>query len=143
MGNDRRKRYPETRQIVFKERGDSRGKLIVIEGEKDIPFEIARAFYIYESDRTAVRGCHAIRRSEFVLINVSGSSKVRVADGAQSQTYSLDKPSMGVYLPKMVWKEMYDFSENSVLLCLASEPYDAAEYIRDYDEYLREMQTYE
>ncbi|MGO5029159.1 sugar 3,4-ketoisomerase [Candidatus Agathobaculum pullicola] len=125
--------------LQFKQNGDQRGHLVVVEGNKDIPFSIARIFYIYGSDREVVRGCHANRRSEFVLINVSGTSKVKVMDGKAEKVIVLDKPHMGVYLPEMVWKEMYDFSEDSVLLCIASEVYDPSEYIRDYAEYLKEI----
>ena len=125
--------------LEFKQNGDDRGHLVVVEGNKDVPFPIARIFYIYGSDRDVVRGCHANRRSEFVLINVSGTSKVKVMDGREEKVIALDKPHMGVYLPQMVWKEMYDFSPDSVLLCIASELYDPSEYIRDYQEYLKEI----
>ena len=119
--------------------GDERGKLVVIEGGQAIPFEIKRVFYIYGSDATVVRGQHANRDSEFVLINVAGKSKVRITDGKESFVAVLDKPMMGVYIPQMVWKDMYDFSPDSVLLVLASTHYDGGEYIRDYDTYLQEM----
>lgn len=125
--------------LNFKDLGDERGKLVVIEGNQDIPFEIRRTFYIYDSDSTIVRGQHANRDSEFVLINVAGSSKVRITDGKEEFVVELNKPMMGVYIPKMVWKDMYDFSSDSVLLVLASTHYDGAEYIRDYDEYLKIM----
>ena len=112
----------------------------VVEGMKDIPFEIKRVFYIYGSDADVVRGCHANRRSEFVLINVAGQSKVRVRDGAGNEAvFSINRPHTGLYLPRMVWKDMYDFSPDSVLLVLSNEPYDAAEYIRDYDAFVREV----
>lgn len=127
-------------KLRFQENGDERGKLVAVEGLKDIPFQIARIFYIYGSDRDAVRGCHANRRSEFVLINVCGSSKVMASDGRRKEEFCLDTPYSGVYLPKMTWKEMYDFSPDSILLCLASEPYDPEEYIRDYDAYIKEVQ---
>ena len=118
--------------------GDERGELIVIEGAQDIPFEIKRVFYMYGSDDTVVRGQHANLRTEFALINVAGTSKVKVKDGKGNETiYLLNRPNTGIYLPKMTWKEMYDFSADSVLLVLASEHYDASEYIRDYDEYLK------
>lgn len=124
--------------LEFIENGDERGKLVVVEGEKDIPFEIKRIFYIYGSDADVVRGRHANRRTEFVLINVAGTSKVRVKDGKGNEAvFVLNRPHTGVYLPRMVWKDMYDFSGDSVLLCLASEHYDAAEYIRDYDEFVK------
>ena len=112
------------RLLNFNEKGDERGKLVIVEGNQDIPFEIKRLFYIHGSDKDVVRGKHANRESEFVLINVSGTSKVMVTDGKNKQVVELTKPRQGVYLPKMVWKEMYDFSPDSVLLVLASTHYD-------------------
>lgn len=124
--------------LEFPQHGDERGHLVIAEGGKDIPFEIKRIFYIYGSDADVVRGQHANKKSEFVLINVAGQSKVRVKDGKGNEAvFSLNRPHTGIYLPKMVWKDMYDFSEDSVLLCLSSEHYDPAEYIRDYDEFLK------
>ncbi len=125
--------------LHFGDLGDERGKLVVIEGGQAIPFDIQRVFYIYESDATVVRGQHANRESEFVLINVAGKSKVRITDGKEEIVIELDRPMMGVYIPKMIWKDMYDFSSDSVLLVLASTHYDGSEYIRDYDEYLKEI----
>ena len=122
--------------LEFNDLGDERGKLVVIEGNQSIPFEIKRVFYIYDSDSDVVRGQHANRESEFVLINVSGSSKVYIDDGMENMVVELNRPMMGVYIPKMVWKDMYDFSEDSVLLVLANTHYDGQEYIRDYDEYI-------
>lgn len=125
--------------LEFGDMGDERGKLVVVEGAMDIPFEIKRVFYIYGSDSSVIRGQHANRDSEFVLINVSGSSKVRVDNGFEEEIIELNRPRMGLYLPTMVWKDMYDFSEDSVLLVLANTHYDGNEYIRDYDEYLKEV----
>ena len=130
---------PEAKIMRFQEITDGRGSLVVVEDLKDIPFRIARIFYIYGTDTEAVRGCHANRKTEFVLINVCGSSKVKAMNGRTEEVYVLDKPSVGVYLPKMVWKEMYDFSADSVLLCLCSENYDPGEYIRDYKAFLKEV----
>ncbi|GKX67455.1 sugar 3,4-ketoisomerase [Inconstantimicrobium mannanitabidum] len=127
------------KMIEFKQHGDDRGKLVVVEGMKDVPFDIKRIFYIYGSDSKVVRGQHANRRSEFVLINVCGSSKVRIRDGNRDEVVELDKPHTGIYIPKMVWKDMYDFSEDSILLVLASECYDNSEYIRNFDEYIKEV----
>lgn len=123
--------------INFADLGDERGKLVVIEGSQDIPFDIKRVFYIYGSDKTVVRGEHANQESEFVLINVAGKSKVRITDGNEEIIVELNKPMMGVYIPKMIWKDMYDFSSDSVLLVLASTHYDGREYIRNYDDYLQ------
>lgn len=127
----------QAQMLEFSEHGDERGHLVVVEGGIDVPFEIRRIFYIYGSDTDIIRGQHANRESEFVLINVSGQSKVKVKDGKGNETlFLLNRPHTGIYLPKMVWKDMYDFSEDSVLLCLASEHYDEKEYIRDYDEFV-------
>ena len=125
--------------ITFNDLGDERGKLVVIEGNESIPFDIKRVFYIYGSDSTVVRGQHANRVSEFVLINVAGTSKVRITDGKEEMIVELNKPMMGVYIPKMIWKDMYDFSADSVLLVLANTHYDGSEYIRDYEDYLKEI----
>lgn len=125
--------------IQFADLGDERGKLVVIEGNRAIPFDIKRVFYIYESDSTVVRGQHANKESEFVLINVAGQSKVRITDGTEEFIVELNKPMMGVYIPKMIWKDMYDFSKDSVLLVLASTHYDGTEYIRNFAEYTRLM----
>ncbi len=127
------------RIIKFNQKGDDRGHLVIVEGLVDIPFEIKRIFYIYGSDSHVIRGNHANRKSEFVLINVSGQSKVKVDDGRSTEIIELNEPHMGIYLPCMLWKEMYDFSADSVLLVLASEVYDPQEYIRDYEAYRNEV----
>lgn len=93
---------------------------------------------MYASDRSIVRGNHANRNSEFVLINVHGSSKVRVDDGIHEKIFELSNPYTGLYIPKMIWKEMYGFSEESILLCLSDMEYSACEYIRDYKMFVRE-----
>ncbi len=123
--------------LEFPELGDERGNLVVVEVGIQIPFDIQRIFYIYGSDDTVVRGQHANLRSQFVLVNVAGSSKVKVDNGQETRIIELNKPRMGLYLSQMLWKEMYDFSPDSVLLVLSNEHYDGSEYIRDYDEYVR------
>ena len=125
--------------LKFADLGDERGKLVVIEGSKEIPFDIKRVFYIYGSDPSVIRGQHANRKSEFVLINVAGQSKVRITDGTEELIVELNQPMMGIYIPKMMWKDMYDFSGDSVLLVLASTRYDGTEYIRNYEDYLEIM----
>ncbi len=126
--------------LEFGEFGDERGNLVVAEcGGMDVPFEVKRVFYMYGSDATVIRGRHANRRTEFVLINVSGSSRVKVDNGFETEIVELNRPRMGLYLPCMLWKDMYDFSPDSVLLVLASEHYDGSEYIRDYEEFIKEV----
>lgn len=130
-------KYIGAKRLEFSQCGDESGRLVVVEGMKDIPFEIKRVFYIYGSDASIIRGQHANKRTEFVLINVSGQSKVRVKDRkGNEEVFLLDRPHTGIYLARLIWKEMYDFSPDSVLLCLASEHYDAEEYIRDYSAFI-------
>ena len=121
--------------LNFPQLGDERGNLVVVEGNKDIPFEIKRIFYIYGSDKDVIRGQHANRLSEFVLINISGRCDVFVDDGENQETVILDKPYQGIYLNKMVWKNMLNFSKDAILLVLSNEYYNSEEYIRDYEEF--------
>lgn len=130
----------QIRIMEFPDFGDERGNLVVVESGIDIPFAVKRVFYIYGSDSEVIRGRHANRKSEFVMINVSGKSKVKVDNGYEQRVIELNRPRMGLYLPTMVWKDMYDFSSDSVLLVLASEHYDGEEYIKDYDDYIREIE---
>lgn len=126
----------------FPQKGDERGNLIIAEGGRDVPFEIKRVFYIYGTDRDMVRGEHANRQTEFMLINVSGTSRVKIKDGEGNEAvYILNRPNTGIYIPTMIWKEMYGFSEDSVLLVLASTHYDPDEYIRDYDDFVKEVSS--
>ena len=139
------KKLSDLYQIInFSEYGDERGNLVVAEGDgMDVPFTIRRVFYMYGSDPEIVRGQHANRKTEFVLINVSGTSRVKVDNGFETEVIELNKPRMGLYLKTMLWKDMYDFSPDSVLLVLASEHYDGEEYIRDYEEFLKEVRQHE
>ncbi|MEL7622566.1 MAG: FdtA/QdtA family cupin domain-containing protein [Clostridiales bacterium] len=126
--------------LDFPQYGDDRGNLVVIEALTNIPFMIKRIFYIYGSKNEIVRGNHANRITEFVLINVAGKSKVKILDKeGEEQVFTLDQPNQGLYLPPMVWKEMYDFSSDAVLLVLASQPYLSDEYIRDYESFVKEV----
>lgn len=127
------------KKLVFDQKGDDRGHLVVVEGLKDIPFDVKRIFYIYGSNQDVVRGMHANRNSEFVFINVNGKSKIKIDDGKHTEIIELNQAHTGLYLDKMLWKEMYDFSPDSVLLVLTNTLYDNQEYIRDYSEYLKEV----
>ena len=125
-------------EVCFKNNVDEMGNLTVVEGGLDIPFDIKRIFYIYGGNTQIVRGQHANRYSEFVLICVSGKCRVRVDDGkGRSEVYELNEPYKGLYVPRMYWKEMYDFEKNTVLLAFSSCHYDAQEYIRSYEEFLK------
>ena len=126
-------------QLNFKATGDSRGNMVVVEGGQAVPFDINRLFYIYGTDPEAVRGQHANRNSDFAMVCMCSSCKVKITDGTNEAIVSLDDPTKGIYIPRMLWKDMYDFSEDAVLMVMASTHYDANEYIRDFEEYRKEM----
>lgn len=130
------------RHLKLKNISDKRGSIVIVEGGQDIPFEIARVFYIYGSDADVVRGKHANRNSEFVFVNVAGKSKILITDGVNREIVELNKPNEAIYIPKMIWKEMFDFSENSVLLVFSDKHYDDKEYIYNFKEYLTEMNLF-
>ena len=133
------KYYAGVRMLSFPKFND--GGFIEVEGLRDVPFEIKRVFYIFGKGNVGtVRGKHSNRKSEFVLFNVKGRSKVKTIDEDLNEVvYELNEPNQALYLPKMVWKEMFDFTEDSVLMVLTNEYYDAAEYIREFDEFVAEM----
>jgi dTDP-4-dehydrorhamnose 3,5-epimerase-like enzyme len=134
----------DVKTITLPNIGDQRGYLVVCEGLKDIPFIPKRIFYIYGTQHDITRGQHANMESEFVLINVSGNSKVKVVDtSGDSKIYELNWPHTGIYIPNMIWKDMYDFSDDSVLLCLASTHYNPQEYIKNFNEFLNYRNTHE
>ena len=128
------------RIINFQEKGDSRGSLIAIEANKDIPFEIKRVYYIFDTKEGVVRGHHAHKTLEQVLICVSGSCIIVLDDGKKRNEVLLDKPNIGLYVGPNMWREMKDFTPDAVLLVLASDWYDEADYIRDYSEFLAYLQ---
>lgn len=127
-----------TGMYKFKVYNDKYGKLTPIEAKKDIPFEIKRVYYITNVEEGITRGFHSHRNLHQVLICVSGSVKVRTKTPVDEEIYELKDSTDGLYIGPMVWREMFDFSENAVLLVLASELYDEADYIRNYDFYLEE-----
>ena len=124
--------------IDIKEFGDDRGHLASFESGSNCPFDVKRVFYIFDTQSDVSRGNHANKFSEFLLVSVSGSCKVKVDDGkGHTDIVTLDSPLKALYLGNMVWKEMYDFSENAVLMVLASTYYDNSEYIRNYDDFIK------
>lgn len=126
--------------IDFLIRGDARGSLVAIEENKDIPFEIKRVFYIFNTQgQDVIRGDHANRKSKFVLVMLSGSCKVKIYSNGGSEIVELNSPDKGLFLNNLVWKEMHDFSDNAVMLVLASELFDAEEYIDSLEDLLVEL----
>lgn len=123
------------RLLDFPQYGDKRGQLVAIEEGLNIPFKIKRVYYMYDTRSNVRRGFHAHKKLEQVLLCVNGSCKVHLDDGVSTSEITLNKPYKGLYIKNNIWREMYDFSEDAVLLVLASELYDEADYIRDYDEF--------
>lgn len=115
---------------------DMRGSLSVGEFGTDIPFEVQRYFLVYDVPSVEIRGEHAHRSCKQFLIAVKGSVHVVADDGSNREQFLLDKPGVGLYLPPMVWGIQYRYSPDAVLLVLASQHYDSADYVRDYDEFL-------
>ena len=123
-------------KYMFQPHGDARGQLIALEEFKDIPFHIKRVYYLYDTNPGVVRGMHAHKSLEQILICIHGSCKVKLDDGKENKIVPLERPYEGVYIAHNVWREMFDFSEDAVLLVLASELYDEGDYIRDYETFL-------
>ncbi len=115
---------------------DPRGNLSVIEELKDIPFKIERTYWIYDVPGGEKRGGHAYKENQEFIIALSGSFDVILDDGEVKQSFSLNRSYNGLYVPKGLWREMYNFSTNSLALVLSSTKYDATDYIRDYNEFL-------
>jgi dTDP-4-dehydrorhamnose 3,5-epimerase-like enzyme len=126
----------QIKKYTFPIHGDERGQLVAVEELKDVPFDIKRVYYLYETVQGVCRGFHAHKNLQQVLICVHGSCKVLLDDGREKRDVLLDKPNEGLYISNNVWREMYDFSPDAVLLVLASQLYDEADYIRDYDDFL-------
>lgn len=114
---------------------DSRGTLTFLESQRHLPFAIRRAYWIYDVPGGEVRGAHAYRNLQEFIIAVSGSFDVSLDDGREETLYSMNRAYQGLYVPSMLWRQLRNFSTNSVALILASAPYDADDYVRDYDEF--------
>ncbi len=125
----------EVKKYLFPPHGDDRGQLVAIEAMKDLPFEVKRVYYIYDTLPNVRRGFHAHLNLQQILVCVHGSCKIHLDNGHEQEEVLLDKPNEGLYIANDMWREMYDFSEGAVLLVLASEYYDEADYIRNYDEF--------
>lgn len=128
--------------IEFKKIGDETGKLTPIEVQQDIPFEIKRVYYISDVQKGITRGFHSHRHLEQVLICISGNVKIRVNTPLEEQIIELHESNKGLYIGHMVWREMFEFSEDAVLLVLASEHYSEDDYIRDFKIYWKEAVEY-
>lgn len=121
-------------------RGDARGSLIALEGGRDVPFDIARVYYIFGTQPGACRGFHAHRSLQQWAVCVSGTCTVVIDDGRERKSVVLDTPTRALEIGPMIWREMRDFSADALLLVLASAPYEEPDYIRDYDTFKRVVQ---
>lgn len=117
--------------------GDRRGNLSFAEELHHVPFAVQRIYWIYDVPGGAVRGGHAYRENEEFIIALSGSFDVVIDDGNGKSVFSLNRSYYGLYVPKGLWREMENFSTNSLALIMASAPYDETDYIRDYQEFKR------
>lgn len=127
----------KTKLISLKTLGDERGSLIALEENYNIPFAIKRVYYIFDTKEGVSRGFHAHIGLKQLAICVRGSCTFVVNDGTSKKTISLKRPDEGLLIEGLIWREMHDFSEDCVLLVLASEHYDENDYIRDYDTFLK------
>ncbi len=125
----------DCRLIDIRKYSDTRGYLSVIETDIDVPFEIKRIYYLYMVPEIA-RGAHAHKELKQLLIATSGSVDVIMDDGTNKSIFRLDKPWKGLLVAPGLWRDLENFSGGAVLMCIASEKYDAADYIRDYNEFL-------
>ncbi|MGE6648196.1 sugar 3,4-ketoisomerase [Shewanella colwelliana] len=123
--------------IDFKSLGDERGDLVAIENNKSIPFEIKRVYYVFKTQKGVARGFHAHKELKQIAICVSGNCKFIMDDGKVKESFVLDNPQKGLYIDKMQWHEMHDFSDDCVLLVLANDIYDETDYIRDYSDFIK------
>lgn len=123
--------------IDLRKISDPRGNLTVIEENGDIPFEIRRVYYLYDVPGGESRGAHAHKELYQLIVAASGSFTVTLDDGNEKISYNLKRPYYGLLIVPGIWRDLDDFSSGSVLLCMASEHYDEADYIRDYEEFVK------
>ena len=133
----------EITKYPFPPHGDDRGQLVAIEAMEHIPFQVNRVYYIYDTLPGVRRGFHAHRNLQQILICVHGSCRIHLDNGFETAEVLLDKPNEGLYISNDMWREMYDFSEGAVLLVLASNHYDEADYIRNYEDFINMVRNKE
>ncbi len=125
------------RQIELPQIHDPRGDLTFVEGQRHVPFNIARVYYLYNVPVDSERGGHAHKELEQVIFALSGSFRVKIDDGHEKSEYWLRDPRRGLYISRLIWREMDAFSQGAVCMVLASHPYDEADYFRDYEDFIR------
>ena len=123
--------------LEFQSNGDDRGSLVALESYKNIPFDIKRVYYIFDTKVDVIRGLHAHKELLQVMVCLKGSCHIMLDNGSTKEQIVLDSPNKGLLIDSMMWREMHDFSADCVLLVLANEHYDESDYIRDYDEFVK------
>lgn len=123
--------------IQLQVHGDERGSLIALEESKNIPFNIKRIYYMFNTQQGIRRGYHAHKKLVQVAITVRGSCKILMDDGSEKANITLDNPAQGLLIEPLVWHEMYEYSEDCVLMVVASDSYDEGDYIRNYEDFIK------
>ncbi|MCI3204947.1 MULTISPECIES: FdtA/QdtA family cupin domain-containing protein [Pandoraea] len=126
----------EIELVQLQKHGDDRGALIALEDQRNVPFEIKRVYYLFGTKEGIKRGMHAHRNLRQMVIAVRGQCRFLLDDGSERVELFLDNPAQGLLIESMMWREMYDFSPDCVLMVLANAHYDESDYIRDYKEFL-------
>lgn len=125
----------------FKVLGDERGKLVALEANREIPFDIKRVFYIYGTQDGLPRGNHSHYKTKQFLIALNGSCKVILDNGKEKEVFELNQPNVGLLQDALIWGTMYDFTSDCVLMVLADDFYNDSDYIRDYNHFLEVVQN--
>lgn len=126
----------EIKLIPLQRHGDERGSLVSLEDQKNVPFTIRRVYYLYGTQEGVRRGFHAHQKLTQLVIAVCGSCRFLLDDGREQVELLLDNPAQGLLVEPMIWHEMYDFSEDCVLMVLADAHYDESDYIRNYEDFV-------
>ena len=130
-------------KYMFQQHGDDRGQLVALEEMRDIPFKVKRVYYMYDTKEKVRRGYHAHKSLEQILVCIHGSCKILLDNGKEKKVVFLEKPYEGLYVANNMWREMYDFSPDAVLMVLASDYYDEKDYIRNYDDFMKMVHSKE
>jgi dTDP-4-dehydrorhamnose 3,5-epimerase-like enzyme len=132
---------PKAKLLHFSTLSDERGKLGFIQGNKDIPFDIKRIYYLYDVPLGCERGAHGHKELQQIILPLSGSFTVCLDDGRKKESFLLNDPGTGLYVPKMMWRDLKNFSRESVCLVLASQEYTEDDYYRTYQDFLDAART--
>ena len=122
--------------------GDHAGNLVALEKGKEFLFEVKRVYYIWGTEKNAVRGRHAHKKLEQLIVCLSGSCDFILDDGTNRVAYKLNTPTKGIYIKSKVWREFTNFTRDCIVMVLASEQYDESDYIRNYDDFLEYVKSH-